>query len=348
MALNVKKVNKLSEPGRYCDGAGLYAQITSTGRSWVLRYETRGRERWMGLGPLRDFTLDEARERARKARQLLRDGIDPLDAKKAERDAQALDAAKRLTFEEAARQYFDQHERKWSNEKHRRQFLSSLTTYAFSVIGKIPVAMIDTTLVLRVVEPIWHTKAVTAGRVRNRIEAVLDWSGARGYRTGPNPARWKGHLETILPAKTLIKKVIHHRAMPYDEVPAFMTELATHEGIDARALELLILTAARTSEVILARRSEFDLSAKVWIVPAERMKGRREHRVPLVERALAILKKLPRENDYAFVGSRKDRPLNKITMTNVLKGTVRSLQCAPPGNRPPARRRERGVVRPRP
>jgi len=324
MALNVKKLSRLTKPGRYLDGGGLYLQVTATGASWIFRYERggrggiKGRERMMGLGPLRDLTLAEARERALAARKLLLDGLDPLDERKAQRDAAALEAAKRISFEEAARSYFNGHEQKWSNAEHRRQFLSSLEQYVFSEIGKLPIATIDTGLVLKVVEPIWHSKAVTAGRVRNRIEAVLDWATARGYRTGPNPARWKGHLETVLPAKGKIKKVEHHRALPYADIPTFVAALATKEGIPAKALEFLILTAARSGEVMGARWSEIDLDAKVWTVPAERMKTRKEHRVPLADRAIAILKAPPTEADFVFIGARKGQALGKMALSNLI------------------------------
>jgi integrase len=325
MTLNVKKVNKLSQPGRYGDGGGLYAQVTTTGRSWVFRYELRGAERWMGLGPLRDFTLDEARERARKARRLLKDGTDPLDAKWAERAARAVEAAKRIDFETAARDYFKGHEQKWSNAEHRRQFLSSLQDFAFPQIGKIPVAQVDTPAVLEVLKPIWYDKTVTAGRVRNRIEAVLDWATASGYRTGPNPAAWAGHLEAILPAKAKIAKVKHHAALPYADIPDFVAALATRKGIEAKALAFLILTAARSGEVINARRSEIDFVAKVWTVPADRMKARKEHRVPLPDRALAILKALPTEGDFIFPGARKGRPLGKMAMANLIDAMERDV-----------------------
>lgn len=316
MALTVKRVAKLIDPGRYSDGGGLYLQVTpSGGRSWIFRYQVRGRERAMGLGPLRDFDLEEARQRARKARQQIRDGVDPIDAVKAERDARALEAAKNITFKVAAQQYFDGHEQKWSNLTSRKQFLVSLEEYAFPVIGKMPVAMIDTTLVLKVIEPIWNNKNVTANRVRSRIESVLGWATARGYRVGDNPARWKGHLREVLPAHG---KVEHHKALPYKDIAAFMAALAIHQGIAARALEFLVLTASRTGEVFNAKWSEIDLQAKVWTIPAERIKGRREHRVPLSTEAIDILKSLPTEADYVFIGSRKNSRIGKTAMINVL------------------------------
>ena len=208
MPLTVKKLAKVSKAGRYGDGHGLSLQVTRAGvKSWLLRYERDGRERWMGLGPLHTFKLEEARERARKARQQLKDGIDPLEAKKAERQARALEAAKAITFKDAAQQYFDTHERKWGNAKHRAQFISTLTQYAFPDLGRLPVAAIDTGLVLKVVEPIWQRKTETASRVRGRIESVLDWATVRGYRSGDNPARWKGHLSEVLPARAQIARV---------------------------------------------------------------------------------------------------------------------------------------------
>jgi integrase len=319
MALTTKRVAKLTEAGRYGDGHGLYLQVTPAGvRSWLLRYERAGRERWMGLGPLHTFTLDEARARARQARQQLADGIDPLDARKAERAERALDAAKAMTFADAARQYFDQHEGKWKNRKHRAQFLATLRDYALPVLGRLPVAAIDTGLVLRCIEPIWQSKTETASRVRGRIEAILDWATVRGYRAGDNPARWNGHLGEVLPARGQIKKIQHHPALPFAEVPHFITQLAGREGMGARALEFLILTAARSGEASGAKWSEIDLEAKAWTVPASRMKGGREHRVPLSDRALEILRALPREADFVFAGERRGTAVAGTAMANLL------------------------------
>lgn len=320
MALTVRGIKTLTAAGRYGDGGGLYLQITETGgRSWIFRYQVRGRERAMGLGPVRDFDLDEGRQRALRARQQLRDGIDPIDAQKAERAASALAAARHMTFKDAAQQYFDGHEQKWSNATHRKQFMASLQVYAFPVIGKMPVAMIDTALVLRVLQPIWKDKAVTANRVRNRIESVLGWATASGFRTGDNPARWRGHLKEVLPPHGKIAKVEHHKALPYKDMATFMTALLTRKGVDARALEFLILTAARTGEVINAKWSEIDFDAKVWTIPAERIKGRREHRVPLTDRAIEILKALPTETDHVFIGVSKGSRIGKAAMPKVLE-----------------------------
>jgi integrase len=324
MALTTKQVARLTEPGRYGDGRGLYLQVTPAGvRSWLLRYERGGRERAMGLGPVGDFTLDEARERARKARQLLKDGIDPLDARRDERTKQAseeaLAAAANVTFKECAEQYYRFHSPKWNNAKHSAQFLSTLKMYAYPALGKLPVAAIDKALVLKAIEAIWYSKSETASRVRGRIESVLDFAMTRGYRTGDNPARWDGNLVHALPARSTIAKVQHHRALPFAELPDFAAQLAVREGIAARALEFTILCAARTGEVIGARWAEIDLTDMVWTIPAARMKAGKEHRVPLTARAVEILKALPREGDSVFPGGRKGAAISNMAMAELLK-----------------------------
>jgi hypothetical protein len=224
MRLTAKRVEHLRKPGRHADGDGLYLQVTKTGvRSWVLRYERNGRERMLGLGPARTFSLKEARERARRARQLLADGVDPIEAKRAQR------VVPTMTFAQAVLSYNKLHEAKWTSR--RPQFLSSLRAHAFPILGDVPLAAIDTPAVLRVLEPIWTAKTETASRVRQRIEAVLDWAMARSHRPkGDNPARWKGHLAMILPAKGAIAKVQHHAALPWSEIAAFMRELRSREG----------------------------------------------------------------------------------------------------------------------
>jgi len=279
----------------------------------------------MGLGPLHTIGLHEARERARKARQQLLDGVDPLEARAAERATADLAKAKALTFEAAARQYFDAHERSWKNAKHRAQFLSTLTAYVFPKIGKLSVASIDTGLVLKCIEPIWPKKTETANRVRGRIESVLDWATVRGYRSGDNPARWKGHLAEVLPAREKIQKTEHLAALPFDELPAFMAGLVDREGTAARALEFTILTAARTSEAIGATWDEINLKEKVWTVPAGRIKGGREHRVPLSERVVELIGDLPTErgNPSIFIGQRSGG-LSNMAMAAVLKRMGRS------------------------
>lgn len=320
MALSIKRIAAIGQKvGRYRDGNGLLLQVAPGGsRSWLFRYERAGRERAMGLGPLHTTSLEEARELARAARRQLLAGIDPLEARAAERARLALEAARTISFEQATRQYFDQHEKKWRSRKTRDQFLSSLRMYAFPKIGQLPVAAIDTGLVLKVVEPIWQDKTTTANRVRGRIEAVLDWATVRGYRSGDNPARWAGHLAEVLPARGQIARVIHHPALPFVELPAFLALLRDREGIAARGLEFTILTAARTGEVIGARWSE--IIDATWTIPAGRIKGGREHRVPLSDRALEILQALPRErgNPHVFIGTRAGTGLSSMAMPAVL------------------------------
>ena len=306
--LTAKKVERAKQPGCYHCGLirGLDLQVTASGaKSWVLRYQLRGQERWMGLGSAADFSLREARERARAARQLLADRIDPLAGKRAAEEAAKLAEARKLTFREAAERYFNQHASKWRSAKHREAFLSTLKAHVFAVIGDMDVAAFDTRDVLRAIEPHWTTKAVTIDRTRNRIEQVLDWCVVRGHRPpGTNPARWKGHLDQVLPAPRKLAPVEHHAAMDYRQLPAFMTQVRADDNVAARALEFLIHTAARTGEALGACWSEIDLTDKTWTVPAARMKGGREHRVPLTKPVLDLLSKLPRQsgNHLVFIG----------------------------------------------
>ena len=327
--LSQRMVDRVTKPGRYRDRngmPGLLLQVSSTGaKSWLLRYVLAGTERMLGLGGANIFTLKEARDRARAARQLLTDGVDPLEAKRAKEAAAKAAAAKRLTFEEAATKYAAQHDRRWNNASHRNQFLSSLRTYAFDVIGGLDVSVIDTTLVLKCIEPIWTTKTTTADRVRNRIEGILDWATVRGHRKGDNPARWKGHLDQVLPARGDIAKIKHHPAMTYRELPQFMSDLRKVDTIPARALEFTILVAARTGETIGAKWSEIDLDEAIWTVPATRMKAKREHRVPLSPEVIDLLRDLPHEdgNPFVFVGAKRGAGMSDIPMSRVL-GHMRS------------------------
>ena len=319
MALTVKGLGQITDPGRYGDGAGLYVQVLPTGgRSWLMRYKFKKKERWLGLGSLREFTLDEARERARKSRQLLRDGVDPIEDRKAKRAAQALDDAKHITFADAAKKYSEAHEDAWTNAKHRQQFMTTMRQHVFPIIGGLPVAAIDTGLILRVVEPMWPGLRPTAIRVRGRIEKVLDWAAVRGYRTGDNPARWRGHLSEVLPVGKKAQ-VAHHAALPYADMPEFIADLNASGYIGVQALEFLVLTAARTNEVIGARWSEFDLEQKVWTVPGARMKGRVEHSVPLSDRAVQILHAQPRTGGFVFGGSREGKPLGHMVLIQLIK-----------------------------
>jgi integrase len=322
--LTALRVDKASRPGMYGDGGGLYLRVTDDGaKNWVFRFMLNSRARWMGMGPLHTVSLAEARKRAGEHRLRRHDGIDPIEARRAERRQAQLDAAKAITFKECAEAYIKAHRAGWRNEKHAKQWEATLTTYAEPVIGKLSVQAIDTALVLKVLEPIWTTKPETAGRVRGRIEAVLDWAKVRGYRVGENPARWKGHLDHLLPARGKVRRVEHHPALPYAELPGFLEALREQEGIAARALEFAILTAARTGETIFARWSELDLLDKTWIVPAGRMKAGRDHRIPLSPRAIAILEEMQvhRSGDDGFIfpGGNAGKPLSNMAFLMLLR-----------------------------
>jgi integrase len=308
----------------HADGGGLYLQVTRGGaRTWIYRFMLNRRAREMGLGPLHTVSLAEAREKARECRKLRLEGIDPIDARKAKRAEERLAAATAMTFQECAEAYIAAHRAGWRNPKHAKQWPSTLETYVYPVFGALPVQAVDVGLVMKALEPIWQSKPETASRVRGRIESILDWAAARGFRKGENSARWRGHLDNLLPARSKVRKVEHHPALPYPEMGEFIAALRGQEGVAARALEFLILTASRTGEVIGARWDEFDVGAKLWTVPAERMKARKEHRVPLSGRALAIVEemKAARMNDHEFVfpGGRRGRPLSNMAMLKVLE-----------------------------
>lgn len=323
MRLTAKRVAKfLKTPGRYPDGDNLYLRVSSPGNaSWLLRYERNGKERMCGLGPLHTVTLAKARDRAKAAREQLLDNIDPIDAKRAQKAERALEAAKSMTFAEAARSWHEQHEASWKNRKHAKQVIDTLATFAFPVIGKLPVSAIDTGLVLKCIEPHWKDTTETMSRVRGRIESVLDWATVREYRSGENPARWKGHLKQALPSRAKIAKPKPHPALPFAEIGEFMVELRSREGVAAKALEFTILTAARTGEVIAAKWDEIDPKEKIWTIPEGRMKAGKEHRVPLSKRALEILEEVPHEdgNDHIFIGPSAGVGLSDAALGAVIK-----------------------------
>ena len=321
--LSAMSVARTSEPGRYADGGGLYLQVSQSGdractRAWLFRFMRNGVARHMGLGSARDVTLSEARDLAAESRRLLRSGADPIEQRHARQLKVKLEAARAKTFRQCAKEYIQAHEGGWKNAKHRAQWKSTLATYAYPAFGDLPVAAVDTDLVLKAIEPIWAAKPETADRVRNRIEAVLDWATAKKLREGENPARWRGHLKKLLPERRKMARVKHHAALPYVEIPAFMTELRTRIGLSARALEFTILTASRTSETVNARWTEIEAAAKLWTIPAERMKTGREHCVPLSMRAIKILEELPVEGDFVFIGDRANRPLSNMAMLKLL------------------------------
>jgi integrase len=331
------KIKQLSDdivrnagPGMHLDGWGLYLQVTlaadgSLNKSWVLRFATgrtvtsasgkqRREERSMGLGSIASINLVKARALAGHYREKLAEGLDPIEQRRATLKAKAEEhrkATRDRTFNQCADDFLADRRAGWSNPKHAKQWESTLKSYARPLLGKLSVRAIDTEHLKKVLRPIWTSKPETANRVRGRIEAVLNWATALGYREGPNPARWHGHLENLLPARATVREVKHHAALPYSELPRFLGALRAQETTSARGFEFLILTAARTGEVIGARWSEIDMAAKVWTVPADRMKGRkgkrREHRVPLSAAAMAILKTQAaiQENEYVFPGDRR-------------------------------------------
>jgi len=320
--LTMLAVRQARERGLYGDSGGLFLQITETGaKSWVFRYKVRGRHRVMGLGPLHTFSLAEAREKAIQCRKARFEGIDPIDARRAGQAQVTLDAAKARSFDECAEAYITAHRPDWRNAKHATQWTSTLAAYASPVFGSLPVQAIDMGLVMKALEPIWTTKPETASRVRARIEAILDWAKVKGFRQGENPARWRGHLESLLPNKAKVREVEHHPALPWAQIGTFMAALREQQGVAARALEFTILTTARTKEVTGAPWGEIDLGERLWTVPKERMKGNRVHRVPLSNAALSIIEDMQevRVGDFAFPGATRGRPLGTNAMTQVLR-----------------------------
>ena len=325
--LKALDVQRASRRGYYGDGGGLYLLVRPTGgKSWIFRFRERGRLREMGLGPLHTISLARAREKARECREMRLDGLDPIKTRKAARERAQLEAAKAMTFKQCAEAYVAAHSAGWRSQKHEGQWVRTLETYVYPVFGGLSVHAVDVGLVMRALEPMWTAKPETASRVRGRIESVLDWALARGDRQGENPARWRGHLENLLPQKSKVRRVEHHAALPYGELSEFIAELRQQEDNAARALEFAILTAARTNEVIGATWSEIDLEDRLWTLPAERMKAGREHRVPLSEPALTILAAMRevREGEFAFPGGRAKRPLGSMALLRVLRQMGRS------------------------
>lgn len=318
--LSALAVTRASAPGYYNDGAGLYLQVAKAGtKSWIFRFRMGGKQREMGLGPLHTVSLGQARDKAKECRALLLEGTDPLDARNAVKLDAALERARTVTFDHCAEQYIAAHRGSWKNAKHAAQWESTIATYASPIIGTLPVAAVDTALVVKVLQPIWQDKTETATRLRSRIENILDWATVSKYRTGENPARWRGHLDNLLADPNKVAKVAHHAALPWQNIGTFMVDLRQRAGSAARAVEFAILTAGRSGEVRGARWSEMDLDAAVWTVPAERMKAGREHRVPLSTDALALLRSLPAVGEHVFPGQRGDAPLSDMSLTAVLR-----------------------------
>lgn len=321
-SLTVKQVEAFKEPGRYSVGgvAGLHLVVTESGKSWILRAQVGSRRTDIGLGSFSDVGLARAREEARRIRQKIYDGVDPVLEKRNARATLMVEQAKTMTFAECASTYIESHKAGWKSEKHAKQWSATLGTYAYPIIGKLPVSGIETAHIRNVLYPIWNSKTETASRLRGRIESVLDWAKVNGYRDGENPARWRGHLDQLLPKRSKVQRVKHFAALPYAELGSFMAELREREGMSARALEFAILTAARSGEVRQATWSEIDFNNTMWIVSAERMKAGKEHRVPLSDDVIELLSDLPRfkDSDYLFPAARGGA-LSNMAMTSVLK-----------------------------
>lgn len=313
---------------------GLILNVTMYGsRSWVLRYQVAGKRRDLGLGSYPSVTLADAREAARVARAKLAQGIDPIEDGRRAKARLAAEIHACMTFGEAAKRYIASHEKGWKNAKHAQQWQRSLDMYATQVLGKVPVRDVSLPMVLKVLEPIWASKTETATRLRGRIESIIDWAIARGYRADSNPARWKGLLDKLLPAPGKVSKTTHFQALPYVQLPAFMEQLLAQEGMGAKALQFVIMTAARSGEVRGAIWEEIDLTARMWTIPAERMKASKAHRVPLSDAAVALLQEM---QELSFAAGRTTgkvyvfpspnsrdpelgSPLSDMTLTAVLR-----------------------------
>jgi integrase len=313
-----------------CDGYGLWLQVSETHgtKSWLFRYMIDGKSDSMGFGPLNTTSLAKARERAQKARDLLQEGVNPREVRDAERRQRKLDASRQMTFLQSADAYIAAHAGSWKNAKHGDQWRSTFNETrrgskvfpaATAILNDLPVQDIDVALVRKALEKIWYTTPETASRVRGRIERVLAWATVAGYRTGDNPARWTGHLKELLPARAKVAPIEHHGAIQYKEMSAFMADLRVRSGVSPRALEFAILNASRTGEVLGAKWNEIDAAAKVWTIPADRMKSGRPHSVPLSGRAIDILAELPREGEYLFMGAGANAPLGHMAMLKVLR-----------------------------
>lgn len=311
MFLSAQKI-KAAKPGRHGDGRGLFLYVKPSGtRSWMLRYQVQGRRRDLGLGAYPDVTLAMARERATEARQLIANGEDPI-AKKQQ--------AKPKTFKDAALELIASKRHGWKNAKHAAQWTSTLESYVFPKIGQVQVSKIETADVISTLTPIWSDKPETANRVRQRIEAVIDYASALGIRTGDNPARWRGHLDHLLPKPKKVRAVKHHAALSHADIADFMSELSTRTGIAAQALGFTILTAARSGETRGMTWGEVDIEKAMWTIPAQRMKAAKEHRVPLSNAAIALIG--PRRVGNALVfesEARPGKPISDMSMTAVLR-----------------------------
>jgi integrase len=335
MAKTVKRlkdmqIRRLSKPGSYPDGEGLYLQVRTSGaKDWFYRYEVDGKGRKRGLGSYPTISLEQARDDALECRQLRQQGIDPVDYAKAQRQKEALDEAKSFTFKECALAYINSHQQGWKNRKHESQWRNTLDTYAYPTIGDIGVQDIDIGLVLDVLEPIWYEKTETASRVRQRIENILDWATVKQYRSGDNPALWRGRLDKLLPKRVKVQKPIHFPAMDYRDLPGYFQALRKRDSVATRALAFTILTAARNGEARAVTSDELDLKGKVWTIPDNRMKADREHRVPLSAEALKIIKEMEpfkRHTDhFIFPGQAHAKPISEASLLKIVKQQDKTL-----------------------
>ncbi|RLJ39776.1 site-specific integrase [Acidovorax sp. 106] len=321
--LSALEVGRLTSPGHHAVGgvAGLYLYVVDSGaRSWVLRTTVGSKRRHMGLGGFPEVPLAKAKEKARAAKEQITQGIDPIAQRIAIASSLKAQQATEITFEKAAQAYIEAHGESWKSPKHRAQWSATLMTYAYPHFGNLLVKDVVQEHVLKALEPIWKTKTETATRLRGRIESILDWATVRKYRTGDNPARWKGHLDKLLPAPGKIQKVEHHKALPASQMSAFIKDLRTREGLAARALEFSILCASRSGEVRGARWTEIDMHQAIWVIPAERMKAGKEHRVPLSTQTLKLLKSIPKSEagDLVFT-STTGKSLSDMALTTVLR-----------------------------
>jgi integrase len=329
--LTAKKVEHLSARGLYPDGGGLYLQVAKGGsKSWLYRFKVDGRTRWHGLGSVRDVSLERARNKATDARRLRSDGGDPIEAKRSAKALARIEAAKSITFAAAAKRFVKANRAGWKNVKHADQWQMTLlgvdpngkpakNDYC-KTIRDLPIGAIDTTLVLRIIEPIWATKTETANRIRGRIEQVIDAAKAKGEFMGENPARWKGHLDHLLPAVSKVRKPRNHPALPYRQLPVFMRDLRDRDGVAAAVLEFQILTAVRPGNAVGAKWHQIDRKAAVWTIPAALMKADVEHKVPLSQAALDVLDRMAALNDgskFIFPNS-KGKPLSDASMAAVV------------------------------
>jgi integrase len=321
--LSAVKVQQLTTRGWYPDGLGLYLQISASGtKSWVYRYTRDGKQRWHGLGPVSPTnSLKAARIAAEKCRQKIREGNDPIDIKRGQNQARkAALSSTRLTFDDCAAKYIESHQLGWKNEKHRNQWQNTLATYASPVIGDVPIDEIELQAVLKIIEPIWNSKTETANRVRQRIELVIDWATAMGFREGANPARWRGHIEKLLPKPSKVSPVQHHKALPYDQMSAMFEQLQELDSVAGYALQMAILNATRSSEVRLAKWDEFLLEEGVWEIPAERMKNNKPHRIPLSPEVIRILRLQDiQTSKFVFPGSTRQAGITEAAVRKLLK-----------------------------